>query len=220
MTVTIRSGIQTVNSFMPEFKDDAHEMVVSKDEIESKLKEEAFDEDLRTKHPEKGYTKHGEKASNAKDAAPTPIPMPRPPPLFSQRLKKKGKNGKFLKFIFMLKQLSVNVTLIEVLEQIMGYAKFIKDLVKKKGTVSFELADNLHHSPKSTIIRLLMEDHTVKKPVGIIYDVLVKVESFIFPADFIILDREVDFDVLIILGRPFLATGRALLDMETGQLKL
>ena len=48
---------------------------------------------------------------------------------------------------------------------------------------------------------------------------LVKVESFLFPADFVILDCEVDFEVPIILGRPFLATGRALVDMEKGQMK-
>ena len=43
-------------------------------------------------------------------------------------------------------------------------------------------------------------------------------ESFIFPADFVILDCEVDFEVPIILGRTFLATGRALVDMEKGQM--
>ena len=48
---------------------------------------------------------------------------------------------------------------------------------------------------------------------------LVKVESFLFLADFVILDCEVDFEVPIILGRPFLATGRALVDMEKGQMK-
>ena len=43
-------------------------------------------------------------------------------------------------------------------------------------------------------------------------------ESFIFPTDCVILDCEVDFEVPIILGRPFLATGRALVDMEKGQM--
>ena len=47
---------------------------------------------------------------------------------------------------------------------------------------------------------------------------LVKVESFKFPADFFILDCEVDFEVPIILGRPFLAMGRALFYMEKGQM--
>ena len=59
----------------------------------------------------------------------------------------------------------------------------------------------------------------MKRPIGILHDVLVKVESFIFLADFVILDCEVDFEVPIILGRPFLATGRALVDMEKGQMK-
>ena len=45
---------------------------------------------------------------------------------------------------------------------------------------------------------------------------LVKVESFIFPADFVILDCEANFEVPIILGRPFLATDRDLVDMEKG----
>ena len=68
--------------------------------------------------------------------------------------------------------------------------------------------------PKPTAMRLLMADRTVKRPIGILHDVLVKVESFIFPGDFVILDCQVDFEVPIILGRPFLATGRALVDME------
>ena len=63
-----------------------------------------------------------------------------------------------------------------------------------------------------------MADRTVKRPIGILHDVLVKVESFIFPAEFVIVDCEVDFEVPIILGRPFLATGRALVDMEKGQI--
>ena len=72
--------------------------------------------------------------------------------------------------------------------------------------------------PKPTAMRLLMADRTVKRPIGIPHDVLVKVESFIFPTDFVILDCEVDFEVPVILGRPFLASGRALVDMEKGQM--
>jgi len=48
--------------------------------------------------------------------------------------------------------------------------------------------------------------------------VLVKLESFIFPANFVILDCEVNFEVPIILGRTFLAKGRGLVDMEKGQM--
>ena len=67
-------------------------------------------------------------------------------------------------------------------------------------------------------MQLLMADRTVKWSTGILHDVLVKVESFIFPADFVILDCKVNSEVPIILGRPFLATGRALVDMEKGQM--
>ena len=70
--------------------------------------------------------------------------------------------------------------------------------------------------PKPTTMRLLMADQTVKRLIGILHDVLVKVESFVFPAYFVILDCEVDFEVPIILGRTFLATGRTLVDMQKG----
>ena len=45
----------------------------------------------------------------------------------------------------MLKQLTVNVPLVEALEQMPGYAKFMKDLLTKKRTMSYEMANNLHH---------------------------------------------------------------------------
>ena len=58
-----------------------------------------------------------------------------------------------------------------------------------------------------------MPDRTLEKPKGIIEDVLVKVGKFIFQVDFIILDMEEDSQVPLLLGRPFLATGAALIDM-------
>ena len=70
--------------------------------------------------------------------------------------------------------------------------------------------------PNPTAMRLLTDDRKVKRPIGILHDVLVKVVSFIFLADFVILYCEVDFEVPIILGRPFLATGIAFVDMENG----
>ena len=53
-----------------------------------------------------------------------------------------------------------------------------------------------------------------------IEDVLVNIDKFIFPADFIILDMEEDKEIPIILGRPFLATSRAMIDVQRGELKL
>ena len=65
-----------------------------------------------------------------------------------------------------------------------------------------------------------MADRTMAKPEGIIEDVLVKVRKFVFPADFIILDMEEDSQVPLLLGRPFLETGAALIDMQKGILTL
>ena len=162
----------------------------------------------------------------------------------------------------MLKQLSINVPLVEALEQMLDYAKFMKDLVTKKRLVTFEDDDRMTHcsaiatisliqnnedpgafsilctvgslhfakaicdlgasinlmplsiykklglgDPNPIAMWLLMADRTIKRLIGILHDVLVKVESFIFPADFVFLDCEVDFEVPIILGRSFLATG-------------
>lgn len=71
-----------------------------------------------------------------------------------------------------------------------------------------------------TYMTLLMVDQTVKTLVSILCDVLVKVGSFIFPTDFVILDCEVNFKALIILRRPFLATGKTLVELEIWQMKL
>ena len=71
-----------------------------------------------------------------------------------------------------------------------------------------------------TTVTLQMADRTLAKPEGIIEDVLVKVGKFIFPAYFIILDMEEDSQVPLLLGRPFLATRAALIDMQKGILTL
>ncbi|XP_070040785.1 uncharacterized protein [Nicotiana tomentosiformis] len=73
---------------------------------------------------------------------------------------------------------------------------------------------------RPTSMLLQLADLTVKRPSGILDDVLVQVGKFVFPADFVILDCRVDEEIPIILGRTFLATGRALIDCETGELKM
>ena len=45
----------------------------------------------------------------------------------------------------MLKELLVNIPLVESLEQMLGYVKFMKDLVTNKRIVRFETVDNVHH---------------------------------------------------------------------------
>ncbi|XP_070014689.1 uncharacterized protein [Nicotiana sylvestris] len=176
------------------------------------------------------------------------------------------------KFIEMMKSLIINVPLVEALEQMSGYAKFMKDLVTKKRSMECKTIKMTHqvssilHSmapkleehgaftipctiesanfakavcdleasinlmpysvfktlgirqPCPTSMRLQMADRSMKQPLGIIDDVPVRVDKFILPTDFVILDCEVDFIVPIILGRPFLVMGKALVDVEAGEL--
>ena len=73
---------------------------------------------------------------------------------------------------------------------------------------------------RSTTVTLQLEDRSLKHTRGVIEDVLVKVDKFIFPADFIVLDMEEDKEIPIILGGPFLAIGRAMIDVQKGEMKL
>ncbi|KAF7821315.1 hypothetical protein G2W53_026770 [Senna tora] len=65
-----------------------------------------------------------------------------------------------------------------------------------------------------------MVDRSIAYPRGIIENVLVKVDKLILPADFIVLDYEEDKNVPIILDRPFLATRRAIIDVQKGELTM
>nr|XP_009791418.1 PREDICTED: uncharacterized protein LOC104238680 [Nicotiana sylvestris] len=71
---------------------------------------------------------------------------------------------------------------------------------------------------RATSMRLQMVDRTMKRLLSIIDDVPVRVDKFILHVDFVILDCEVDYEVPFILGRPLLATGKALDDMEAVEL--
>ncbi|XP_070026283.1 uncharacterized protein [Nicotiana sylvestris] len=171
-----------------------------------------------------------------------------------------------------MKSLSINVPLVEALEQIPSYVKFMKDLVTKKRWMNFETIKVTHQvsaivhlmahkledpgaftipyiigsaefakalcdlgasinlmpysvfktleigQPRPTSMRLQMANHTMKRPLGVIEDVLVRVEKFILPVNFVILDCEVDCEVPIILSRYFLAMWKALVDVEAREL--
>ncbi|XP_022875816.1 uncharacterized protein LOC111394297 [Olea europaea var. sylvestris] len=71
-----------------------------------------------------------------------------------------------------------------------------------------------------TTLTLQLANKSLTYPKGIIEDVLVKVDKFISPVDFVVLDMYEDEKVPLILGRPFLATGRALIDVQEGKLIL
>ncbi|GJX66327.1 reverse transcriptase domain-containing protein [Tanacetum coccineum] len=72
----------------------------------------------------------------------------------------------------------------------------------------------------STWMTLELVDQSITHPKGLAKDVFVKVRSFHFPTDFVVVDFEADPRVPVILGRSFLRTGRALIDVYEGELIL
>ncbi|KAL6325910.1 hypothetical protein AAG906_038401 [Vitis piasezkii] len=194
--------------------------------------------------------------------------------------------AKFLKdlnaseILEVLRQVKVNIPLLDMIKQVPKYAKFLKDLctikrglnVNKKAflteqvsvilqcksplmykdsgcpTISvmigrkvvekalLDLGASVNLLPysvykqlglgelKPTSITLSLADRSVKIPRGIIEDVLVQVDNFYYPIDFVVLDtdpivKEANY-VPIILGRPFLATSNAIINCRNGLMQL
>ena len=77
---------------------------------------------------------------------------------------------------------------------------------------------------KPTSITLFLDDRSVKIPRGIIEDVLVQVDKFYYPVDFVVLDTDPVVTgtnyVPIILGRPFLATSNAIINCKNEVMQL
>ncbi|XP_057993070.1 uncharacterized protein LOC131174049 [Hevea brasiliensis] len=63
-------------------------------------------------------------------------------------------------------------------------------------------------------------DKSVKYPVGILENIPIKVGKLFIPVDFVVLDIEENIQIYIILGRPFLATIRVIMDIKNGRLTL
>ncbi|GJT22506.1 DNA-directed DNA polymerase [Tanacetum coccineum] len=74
--------------------------------------------------------------------------------------------------------------------------------------------------PKPTRMSLELADRSIQYPRGIAENILIKIDKFIFPVDFVILDIREDSKIPIILGRPFLATARAMIDVFNKKITL
>src|SRR5436190_625616 len=73
---------------------------------------------------------------------------------------------------------------------------------------------------KPTKITLQLADRSIIHPRGIVEDVLIKVDKFIFPIDLVVLDMEEDRSIPLILGRGFLKTARAIIGVDEGKIIL
>nr|GEY20722.1 reverse transcriptase domain-containing protein [Tanacetum cinerariifolium] len=144
------------------------------------------------------------------------------------------------KFWQMFKQLHINITLADALILMPKYQKMLKALLSNKEKLQ-ELANTpLNENYTAVIMKKLPEklgdpgkfliscgfnelkckaladlaNRAICTPAGIARDVFVPVGKFTFPADFVIVDYESDPTVPLILGRPFLRTARALIDVH------
>ncbi|XP_070013717.1 uncharacterized protein [Nicotiana sylvestris] len=171
-----------------------------------------------------------------KETSKTLPPIPRPPPPFPQRRARKVDDNKLEKFYDILKQLSVNIPFVEAFQEMperrlraftipctIGARDFARALYDNGASINLMPLAIYKQSGLGmsipTSMRLQMFDRSIKRPVGIVDDVLVKVGEFHLPADFVFLDCVVDKEIPIILGRAFLATGRALMDSERNEIK-
>ncbi|XP_050207566.1 uncharacterized protein LOC126656988 [Mercurialis annua] len=181
--------------------------------------------------------------TSTKEEEVTELPCVKPPPPppfvpkvpFPGRLKKTSDNQKFHKFSEIFKKLQINISFADALREMPQYAKFLKEVITKKrswddkGTISLtENCSSLILSdlptklkdPGTNIDYASLADHSLKNPYGVAEDVLVKVDKFIFPVDLVVLNYAADKTCPMILGRPFMNTGRALIDVHAGKLTL
>ncbi|CAJ2637020.1 unnamed protein product [Trifolium pratense] len=246
-----------------EKEDVSKEVEISEDEIEEVEKQREIKEK---------ESKKVEKGKGVDESPYARMPFPR-----RKKVKNLEREKEFKKFMKVLNKLEMAIPLVEALEQMPSYAKFLKELLTKKrkplddemvsmteecsaliqrklpqkkkdpgsftipcsiGTLTIEkalcdLGASINLMPlsmmkkipgavaKPTKMSLSLADRSVVHPEGILHDVLVKVAGFVFPADFVVLDIEEtrEWEPLL-LGRPFLATSRALIDVEMGELML
>ncbi|CAN6455622.1 unnamed protein product [Victoria cruziana] len=135
----------------------------------------------------------------------------------------------------------INLPLPDAIQQVPAYARFLNELCTRKrksrkvpecvilsaatsSLVQRRLPPKLEDPGLQPIsMTIQMADRSVKRPRGVLEDVLIKIEDLIFPVDFIVLDMEgmdADHQTLIILGRPFLATTNACINCRTGVLEI
>ncbi|CAL8993312.1 unnamed protein product [Prunus brigantina] len=149
-----------------------------------------------------------------------------PPIPFPGRLAK----SKLFKEIFdILSKVNVNLPLLDVIRNMPAYGKFFKELntyKRKYGpNEKVMVSENVSLGElKATTISLQLADRSVKYPRGIVEDILVQVDKLILPADFVVLDMEEapihDRELPILLGRPFMATAKTIIDVQNGLLTM
>ncbi|XP_027103283.1 uncharacterized protein [Coffea arabica] len=100
------------------------------------------------------------------------------------------------------------------------FSKVLCDLGARVSLIPLTVARQLGLKEfKSTNITLQLTDRSIIYPLRVLENVLKKVQKFIIPVDFVVLDIEEDVSMPIILDRPFLATAGTIIDVKNGKLK-
>ncbi|KAL5550681.1 hypothetical protein UlMin_000857 [Ulmus minor] len=159
--------------------------------------------------------------STKNDNQPLPY-VPKAP--FPQRLVPKEKGTQYSDILEVFKQVRINIPFLDAIKQVPAYSKFLKDLCTVKRKTNVPKKAFLTKQLEPTSMTLQLADRSVEIPRGVIEDVLIKVDKFYFPVDFIVLDTQpvenLKAQIPVILGRPFLATSNAIINCRNGVLKL
>ncbi|GKA07239.1 reverse transcriptase domain-containing protein [Tanacetum coccineum] len=156
---------------------------------------------------------------------------------YPQRLCKEKMKEQYAKFIDLIKEVRINVPLVDVLAGMPNYGKFLKDLISNKtnsieylALANLDTSINLMSYPlyaslfentlKPTRMSIRLANHTYQYPMGVAENMLIQVGKFVFPVDFVILQIEEDDKVPLILRRPFLYTADAIIRVKNKELNL
>ncbi|GJY52202.1 reverse transcriptase domain-containing protein [Tanacetum coccineum] len=151
--------------------------------------------------------------------------------MLENKLKKQKKDDEDERLLLIFKQIHINLPFLEAMIHIPKGAKVLKDLLShkeklKKGASSIKLSEECsaiikrslpqkEGDPRSSTLPCLIGPLAVQNALADL-----GASKFIFPDDFIILEMDEDELVPIILGRPFLVTARAVIDVHEGKLSL
>nr|GEX34927.1 reverse transcriptase domain-containing protein [Tanacetum cinerariifolium] len=158
--------------------------------------------------------------------------IPYPSRFQDQKLCDKA-NDQREKFFQIFKDLNFNISFADALILMPKFSPSIKSLLTNKDKLCELPRTPLNEHCLAVLLKKLslpdlsptcmtldLSDRSISRPVGVAEDVFVKVGTFHFPANFVVVDFDVDPLVPLILGRSFLKTGRALIDVFKGELTL
>ena len=101
-----------------------------------------------------------------------------------------------------------------------NFKNVLCDLGASVSVMPKKVFDKLNYSTlMPTSMRLQLADQSVRYPVGIAKNNPIKIRNFFVPVDFVVLDMQEDMKTPLILGRPFLSTTNAHIDVRAREIK-